>query len=221
MCEIIRYAHLALCDCIIFDLDGTLCDTMGDIKRSLSATFSRYELPLPDMNDLRVGPPLSDMIGELWGGEVDNEFVDKIAAAYRENYESCDYSDSLLYSGVFELLLRLKKAGKKLALATLKREASTLRLLECRAITGFFDAIFCCDTNGKMYTKDQMLAEIITQLNINPAKTIFFGDSASDIIAGKKNGIVTVAALFGYGKKTDLLDAKPDYLCNNYSDAVS
>jgi phosphoglycolate phosphatase len=100
----------------------------------------------------------------------------------------------------------------------LKREASTLRLLERHEITDFFDAIFCCDTGGKMYTKDQMLADITTQLNINPANTIFFGDSVSDMNAGKKTGIATVAVMFGYGEPNELIATKPEYICNQYSD---
>ncbi|MDR2642494.1 MAG: HAD family hydrolase [Planctomycetaceae bacterium] len=220
MCEVITYSRLDLCDSVIFDLDGTLCDTIGDIERSLVDTFSRCDYPLPDMKRLRVGPPLAVMIEELLGGNVDRTFVDKIAAEYRENYETSDYGISPLYCGVFELLLKLKSTGKKLAVATLKREASTLRLVKRREIAAFFDTIFCCDTSGKMYTKDQMLAEIISQLNINPANTIFFGDSVSDIAAGKKNGIATIAVLFGYGDPTDLIASKPDYICNNYIDLL-
>jgi phosphoglycolate phosphatase len=121
MCKIITYSCLEGYDCVVFDLDGTICDTIGDIERSLSDTFLRYDYPLPDMNRLRVGPPLAVMIDELLGGNVDRDFVDKIAATYRKNYEASNYSSSPLYRGIFELLLKLKVAGKKLAIATLKR----------------------------------------------------------------------------------------------------
>jgi phosphoglycolate phosphatase len=221
MCKVITYSRLELCDCVVFDLDGTLCDTVGDIKRSLADTFLRCDYPAPDMDRLRVGPPLATMIDELLGGNVEQSFVDKIAAAYREDYELSNYDISPLYNGAFELLLRLKSAGKKLAVATLKREASTLRLLQKRGIIKFFDAIYCCDTGGKMYSKDQMLFEITECLNVDLSKTIFFGDSTGDIIAGQKNSITTVAILFGYGNPKDLIAIKPDYICNNYTDLIS
>jgi phosphoglycolate phosphatase len=221
MCEVITYSCLLGFDCVVFDLDGTLCDTLCDIERSLSATFLRYDYPLPDMSRLRVGPPLSVMIDELLDGNIDRKFVERIAASYREHYELSDYAVSPLYCGVYELLLRLKSAGKRLAVATLKREVSTLRLIDRRGIAGFFDVIFCCDSGGKTYTKDQMLDEIIVQLNINPANTIFFGDSVSDINAGKKTGITTVAVLFGYGEPADLIATKPTYCCNNYTELIS
>jgi phosphoglycolate phosphatase len=158
------------------------------------------------------------MIDELLGGNVDQDFVEKIASAYREDYESSNYEISPLYPGTFELLLRLKSIGKKLAVATLKREMSTLRLIDRRNISGFFDTIFCCDTGGIMYTKEQMLAAIISQLGIKASETIFFGDSVGDITAGQKNGITTVAVLFGYGTPEELIAAKPDYICNNYAE---
>jgi phosphoglycolate phosphatase len=205
----------------VFDLDGTLCDTMGDIKRSLEDTFLRCDYPVPAMDRLRVGPPLATMIDELLGGNVDRNFVDKIAAAYREDYEISNYDISPLYNGAFELLLRLKSAGKKLAVATLKRETSTLRLLQKRGIIKFFDSIYCCDTGGKMYSKDQMIAEIIKQLNVDASNTIFFGDSVGDIEAGQKNKVKTVAILFGYGNPKDLIAVKPDYVCNDYIDLIS
>ncbi|MDR1290502.1 MAG: HAD hydrolase-like protein [Planctomycetaceae bacterium] len=221
MIEAITYSQLELFDCIVFDLDGTLCDTIGDIKRSLADTFLRCDCPMPDMGRLRVGPPLAVMIDELLGGNTDRAFVDKIAAEYREYYESSNYEVSPLYCGVFELILRLKSAGKKLAIATLKREVSTLRLIECRKMDKFFDRIFCCDTGGEMYSKDQMLAQITTQLNIAPANTIFFGDSVSDITAGQKIGVKTVAVLFGYGEPDALIAANPDHICNNYTDLLT
>ncbi|MDR1478202.1 MAG: HAD family hydrolase [Planctomycetaceae bacterium] len=217
MREVITYSQLELFECIIFDLDGTLCDTIGDIKRSLSDTFLCYDYPLPDMERLRVGPPLSVMIDELLGGNTDKAFIEKIAAEYRKYYEASEYEISPLYYGVFELLLNLKiAAGKKLAIATLKREASTLRLVDRRKIGKFFDKIFCCDTGGEMQSKDQMIAQIISQLNVVPNKTIIFGDSVSDITAGQKIGIKTVAVLFGYGTPEELIAANPDYICNNY-----
>ncbi|MDR1053759.1 MAG: HAD family hydrolase [Planctomycetaceae bacterium] len=221
MIEVIKYSQLALCDCVVFDLDGTLCDTIGDIRRSLLDTFLRCDCPVPDMGRLRVGPPLTVMIDELLGGNTERSFVDKIAAEYREYYESSNYDVSPLYGGVFELILRLKSLGKKLAIATLKREASTLRLVECRNIGKFFDKIFCCDTGGEMYSKDQMLAQITSQLNISPANTIFFGDSVSDITAGQKIGVKTVAVLFGYGEPDELIAANPNYICNNYTDLLT
>ncbi|MDR1924323.1 MAG: HAD family hydrolase [Planctomycetaceae bacterium] len=220
MLENITYSRLLLSRCVIFDLDGTLCDTIGDIERSLVATFERCDFPVPNMSRLRVGPPLSDMIRNLVGQDIDKSFIDNLAASYREDYESSDYGVSPLYSGAFELLVRLKSAGKKLGIATLKREASTMRLVDCKEIRAFFDTIFCCDSRSRLYTKDQMLATIIDELDILPSDAIFLGDSANDIEAGQKNGIPTVAVLFGYGDPEDLIAAKPNYICENYTELI-
>ena len=206
--------------CVIFDLDGTLCDTEADILQAFHEAVRQADLAITDGNALRIGPPLETMIRNAVGINVKPEIVQQITDAFRQIYKQSDFPNSPLYPGAWELVHQLKAAGKFLAVATLKRELPTKRLLEKREILSLFDASYSCDSNGEPWTKERMLQTIMTDANVSPQETVFFGDSTGDIFAGREIGVITVAVLFGYGEKQELFDSQPDFCCENLSNVV-
>ena len=201
--------------CVVFDLDGTLCDTEADILQAFQEAVQLSGLTVADGNALRIGPPLETMIRNAIGENVEPEMIQQIANTFRRIYKQSDFPNSPLYPGAWELVHQLKAAKIFLAVATLKREEPTKRLLEKREILSLFDATYSCDSGGESWTKERMLQTILTNANAAPHETLFFGDSTVDILAGRKVGIATVAVLFGYGGKQELFESQPDFYCEN------
>ena len=204
--------------CVVFDLDGTLCDTEADIVQSLQEALHQSGLAVADGNAVRIGPPLDTMIRSAVGENVEPAIIQQIADTFRHIYKRSDFPSSPLYPGAWELVHQLKAAKIFLAVATLKRDEPTKRLLEKREILSLFDATYSCDSGGESWTKERMLQTIMTAANAAPQEAMFFGDSTVDILAGRNVGVATVAALYGYGDKQELFESLPDFYCENLTD---
>ena len=206
--------------CVVFDLDGTLCDTEADILQAFQESLQQSGLTVADGNALRIGPPLETMIRNAVGENVESEMIQQIANTFRQNYKRSDFPNSPLYPGVWELVHQLKAAKIFLAVATLKRDEPTKRLLGKREIFPLFDATYSCDSGGESWTKERMLQTILAAANAAPQEAMFFGDSTVDIIAGRKIGVTTIAALYGYGEKQELFESQPDFYCENLTEII-
>ncbi len=206
--------------CVVFDLDGTLCDTEEDIYTSFHNAVRECGLEITDASRLRIGPPLKEMIRFAVGEQVESDMIERISATFRRIYTECDFPTSPLYPGAWELLHRLRDAEIPLAVATLKREAPTRRLLEKKGILPFFRSVYSCDSGGEAWTKERMLVSILEEANAQATQTIFFGDSTGDIQSGRAIGTATVAVLYGYGDGSELLASKPDFICEDLTELI-
>ena len=200
---------------VVFDLDGTLCDTQKDVfqifREALSAKgFS----PVADEH-IRIGPPLEDMFAEVIGKRADEPVVAELTNEFRQRYDVSDYPNSHLYPGAEQLLQKLRARGVYLAVATYKRTPSTLHLLDIKGILPVFDLTLSIDTDGRDWTKAAMLERILAEANQPASQAVFFGDTASDIRAAKAQGVTSVAATYGYGKPYELHNESPDFYCES------
>lgn len=203
---------------VIFDFDGTLCDSAGDIKKAFvdSAVACGYDPST--LVDIPIGPPLADSLRIGLGRPVDEKALETLVAQYRECYTNCDFSLSPLYPGALKLLQGLKASGKRLAVATNKGESGTTRLLKLKNVESLFDMVLCHNTNGEFWSKERMLHAILDETQTTKSDAVFIGDAPTDIAAGKSVGLPTVAALYGYGKLDELMAANPDFVCANIAE---
>lgn len=207
-------------DCVIFDFDGTLCDSVGDIVEVFRVVLNEFGFPQIHPDHVKIGPPLEDMIRNVLGeavpdGKEKDDLVNAIIPVYRQTYDQSDFKKSPLYPGALELLELLKAKKIPLALATYKRDSSTYQILNKKGIAPFFEHILCCNTDGKRWTKAEMLTYIEQKIGVEPQKTLFFGDSTTDMTAAQSTQTVSVAALYGYGNPEELIQLQPDYICKH------
>lgn len=203
---------------VIFDFDGTLCDSAGDIKKAFVDSTAVCGYDPATLREIPIGPPLAESLLAGLGRSIDDAALEKLVATYRECYNESDFLLSPLYPGALELLQRLKASGKRIALATNKNERGTRRILDLKGITPLFDSILCHDTGGEFQTKENMLLTILGETQTPKENALFFGDAVTDITAGRNVGLTTVAALYGYGNRDEVLAAKPDFICENIAE---
>lgn len=208
----------------IFDLDGTLAETSVDIINCLKKTF--YELNiLTDDLDRRisssvVGPPLKEMIQSLNLMINDNE-IDMVISKFRKIYVESGFPKTFLYSGIRNVLDLLYSEKKSILIATNKASNPTMKILQKLSIENLFTDIICGDTNNVNINKYEMLKLSISKWNLKKDETIMIGDSASDIIAAKKNHISSIGILSGYGDINDILNQEPDYKINSHTELIN
>lgn len=203
---------------IYFDLDGTLLDTLGDIRTSMCTALEICESSkkLFEQN-FRVGPPLFDIV-RMCLPEGNEVLAEKVTERFREAYDKSSYPQTQPYEGIPELLQMLKSAGKRLFLATNKRFVPTLKLVEHFRWNEFFTDIFTPDCRPERLSKAQMILLGLEKWRGDPNASILVGDTSTDITGGKTAGIQTVAVEWGYANTEELVLCIPDFQVHNTSE---
>jgi pyrophosphatase PpaX len=195
---------------VLFDLDGTLIDSVRLILDSYHHTLDAHGIPpRTDEHWLQgVGTPLTAQFAE-W--QDDQATLDALIATYRKyNLEHHDRMVSV-YPGVVDAVQRMKAAGIATGLVTSKNRAGALRGLRLARLESLMDVLVCADevTNPKPHPEPVETA--LRLLSADPATTIYVGDSIHDMRSGRAAGVHTAAVLWGPFGREHLEGASPDY----------
>ncbi|WP_205649396.1 HAD hydrolase-like protein [Agromyces sp. LHK192] len=193
---------------VLFDLDGTIVDSEGEITNSLAHTFAELGLPVPDEATLRayVGPPLLDSLRLMAG--LDDEQAWAALEAYRAHYGE-HLLESPVFPGVAGVLQRLHAAGIPIALATSKPESMARRVLEHNALTGYFTVIAGAKDDESNSTKADVVADALERLRaagVDTTDAVMVGDRGYDTLGAAANGVPTILVEWGYGSPAEAAD---------------
>ena len=193
---------------ILFDLDGTLLDSIELILASARYAFGKLGREGPsDAEWLKgVGIPLFTMFGRYARDDADRA---DLIAAYREHQFA--HHDRLVrpYDGAHDLLASLRSRGHPLAVVTSKSEYLAMRGLAHVKLARFFDTIVGCDSTTRHKPDPEPVRLALHRLDREPSGAVFVGDSVHDVLAGNAAGVTTIAALWGAFGREDLEPGKP------------
>jgi pyrophosphatase PpaX len=195
-------------DPVVFDLDGTVVDTVELIVESFRyATRAVLDVELPDAVITRgVGQPLMLQM-ELLSPEHAQELYD----VYRE-YNHRRHDELIRgYEGIPEVLDGLKAAGRRLGLVTSKSRDTTLMAFRAVGLGELFDVVVTASDTEEHKPSPGPLLLCLSRLGASPNGAIYIGDSPVDIEAGAAAGMATAAVAWGVFGREDLLAVAPDY----------
>ena len=187
-------------EAFIFDLDGTLIDSIPGIGSSLAAAFQSIGRVMP-VADLRraIGPQVRIISRRLEPGLTDDETL-AIERVYRSLYDTSGWLESSIFEGVTETLGKLQAAGFRLFIATNKPILPTRNTLAHLGMTALFEGIVTRDSSSPHFaSKAAMLAHLIATHSLRPAATVMVGDTVEDHEAAEANAVPFVFAEYGYG----------------------
>jgi pyrophosphatase PpaX len=194
----------------LFDLDGTVVDSIELILRSYRHTLKihRGTVP-PDHLWLEgLGKPIWVQL-QHW--TQDPAEIAAMVETYR--VYNMTHHDELVrpYEGIVDIVRRLKALGKRVGLVTSKVRTGALRGLRIAGLESAFDTVVPADEvqNAKPHPEPVLVA--VERLGTRAAETVFIGDSRHDIVSGHAAGVKTAAALWGPFKRADLEDLNPDF----------
>ena len=182
-------------DLVVFDWEGTLGDTLGQILNAFAHEASRLKLPDFDMELGRkyivLGPVVA--VRKLFPHLPTHEQSDLLQAAQLAMISNT--AEVFLMSGAYDILQKIKHAGMHLAIATNKGPQSLARDIASAHLDGFFDVTRAA---GQAPAKPcpQMLEEIMEQCGVSPERTLMVGDSTSDIEMAINAGVVAIGVDF-------------------------
>lgn len=206
---------------IIFDLDGTLVDSAPDIFDSIKKALIScgVDEKTINMDDVVIGPPILDIMKKMMA--CSTEKAEKAVLKFRSVYDQSNFEKTTLYPGVREVLQLLKNNNFNLFVATNKPEFSSKKILRLKNIEYFFtDTVHIDSITGKKLSKTAMIKHIIDLNKLKPDQTIMVGDTASDINSAHSVGIQSVALLYGYGDKSEILKCNPVFTFSKINDIL-
>lgn len=199
----------------IFDLDGTLINSSNEVIECMYRAFvdANYPVDKSKLTSNLIGPPLKEIIQNIAPELKDDNKISEIMANFRRIYDNDENDISEIYDGVYEVLEKLKKRGKKLFIATFKPSVPTFRIVKQFKLN-YFEDVYTIDKFDKHITKDEMISDIIEKYALKKEETVMIGDALSDINAAKKAGVKAVGALWGYGDDKKPLIENADIIIN-------
>ena len=202
---------------IIFDLDGTLVETVQDITNALNYALISHgikKLTVKETTEL-VGEGITRLVEKVLPAGKEH-LKDDVMKKFLEYYSEHLIENSKEYPHVRETLEKLNHFKK--AVISNKRETLSKRLLEELDLEKYFNLIIGSDTAGERKPSPVPVLYVISKLSVRPEESIVMGDSYYDIEAGKMAGTRTVAVTYGYQPK-ELLK-KADYLIDDLRELV-
>ena len=190
---------------ILFDLDGTLTDPGIGITNSVAYALKKHGIEVTDRTKLYpfIGPPLLDSFQRFYG--FSEEQSEQAVADYREYFREKGLFENEVYSGVEELLQRLKESGKRLIIATSKPEEFAVKILKHFGLASYFDYIVGATMDSSRSKKGDVIAYALEVCGItDKADVVMVGDREHDVLGAKENGLDSVGVLYGYGSREEL-----------------
>jgi len=201
---------------VVFDLDGTLVDSLGDIVTTFVAAFDNVGLPAPTRDDVRalVGGPLEEMYAAFAPAEA----VPALTADYRANYPLNYRATSRPYPGVVDLLTALGANGHTRVVATTKRSDVARRFVAAMGLTDLLDHVQGTDDFPHKPAPDVIHRALAA---VGARGSWMVGDTVTDVQAGKAAGLRTYAVSWGTHDAATLATAEPDVLSDALTDLLA
>jgi phosphoglycolate phosphatase len=209
-------------DTLVFDLDGTLVDSLADLGAALNrllAAEGREALPLDQVRGF-VGDGVPKLVArslKAAGLSPSEEAFAALLARYTADYEAHAAELTRPYPGVAELLPGLASQGWRLGVCTNKPQAATLHILRSLGLAGHFRVVAGGDRYPHRKPDPRHLTAAVAEAGSTPARAVMIGDGRQDLMAAAGAGIRAIAAIYGYGGLTRqnagenlVLDGFPD-----------
>ncbi len=195
---------------VLFDLDGTLIDSVRLILDSYHHTLAAHGLP-PRTDEewlAGVGTPLAIQFA-AW--QEDRAMLEALIATYREyNLKHHDRMVTV-YPGVVDVVQTLKSMGVSTGLVTSQNRAGALRGLTLARLEALLDVLVCADEVENPKPHPEPVEKAVRLLHAQPGSTVYVGDSIHDMRSGRAAGVRTAAVLWGPFGRSHLEGAQPDY----------
>lgn len=203
---------------VIFDFDGTICDTGEGILKSAKYALEAFGYDAPDYEELTcfIGPPLLITFQEKFG--ADAATADELVRKFRERYTNKGVFESKLYDGVKELLITLKKDNIKIGIASSKPQDYIETLLDHFGIKSYFDVICGVSFTADCESKASIIARCQKELDTAGNLCLMVGDKKYDIEGAKANLIDSAGVLWGYGTKFEHIEAGAKFILEKVDD---
>lgn len=191
----------------IFDLDGTLLDTLDDLRASVNVALRTLGMPERTREEVRgfVGNGVGKLIERSLPGGVDNPHFDEALAIFKRHYAEHSQDMTRPYPGIIQLLADLKQRGKRIAVVSNKFQAATENL--CRHFFGNYVEVAIGESASvrRKPAPDTVIEALRRLGDVSQSDAVYIGDSDVDIATAKAAAIPCISVLWGFRDKSFLI----------------
>ena len=208
---------------VIFDLDGTLLDTLQDLADTTNSVLEKHDCPQHSVDQYRflVGDGVNvlfqralpaDHAQKIWAGKP---LLDSCVAMFHEEYADRWHRTSGPYEGIPELLNKLTAAGIPLGVLSNKPHPFTVQCVEQLLGSWQFSAVFGQRQNVPRKPDPAGVHEILRQWNLPASDCLYVGDTNTDMQTGRASGCITIGVTWGFRQREELQTAGAQYIIDS------
>lgn len=214
---------------VVFDLDGTLLDSVPDLAIAADQAVQALGYPSVSQEQVRdyVGNGADILIGRSLSQniEVDTalsaELLNKARILFDEFYQASGHKLSHLYPAVKETLTKLTQAGITVALLTNKPSKFVPEVMQQHQLDSYFKYVLGGDAFEKRKPDPVALNWLMEQEQLTPKQVLMVGDSKNDILAARNAGCYAFGLTYGYNHGEPIANSDPDFVSNVISDVLN
>jgi phosphoglycolate phosphatase len=192
---------------LLFDLDGTLVDSLPGIARAYHVVLQA--LDLGDRSDAAIsefiGPPIQEVLRDVFG--LEGEELEEGVRIFRAEYGQHGLLDFTKYPEIDTMLSRLTEAGFLLYIATSKLRSMATTVIEGAGWSGLFREIGGAEADGSRFLKADIIEWVMARVPADTEVRAMIGDRAPDMSGGRALGLPTIGVTWGYGSDDELRHA--------------
>jgi len=190
---------------VVFDLDGTLINSLEDLAQSMNAALVENGLPIHPIEKykLMIGDGVTTLAKRAAGSE-NAAVYEPVLARMREIYKRNATNNTATYKGIAQVVKQLKSDGIKLAVLTNKLESFALSLVDYFFEKDTFDFVKGATLASNVKPDPAGMLELLKQLDVKPGETILVGDSGVDMQVADAVGAFGVGAAWGFRPREEL-----------------
>lgn len=207
---------------VIFDLDGTLLNTLDDLTASTNAALALYGMPQRTTEEVRcfVGNGVAKLIARAVPEGTDEATTSAVLADFVAHYEQHNRDRTAPYEGIMSMLQALGQQGVRCAVVSNKIEPAVIAL--CREYFGDLIEVAVGDAPQRPRKPDPTgVYEAIRQLGVPKEACVYVGDSDVDMVTGHRAGIRSIGVTWGFRSEAVLREAGADAICHTAQELLA
>lgn len=206
-------AEIEMYKTIIFDLDGTLLNTLEDLKNSTNYALSCFGYPERTLEEIRrfVGNGIRKLIERAVPEGTSSDDMDKVFEKFRPYYMEHSQDKTCPYSGIMEVLAFLKRNGYQMAIVSNKNDAAVKDLAQYY-FRGYIDVAIGEREGIQRKPAPDSVLEAMRLLNADAETTVYVGDSDVDWKTAANAGLDCISVTWGFREEEELQSLNPEYI---------
>ncbi len=208
-------------EAFIFDLDGTLTDTLGDLADSVNYALREFGFPERTTEEVKsfVGNGVRRLIYSSVPENTDEETFENCLAVFKEYYKNHSLIETKPYDGIISMLETLKKQGIKTAVVTNKMHEAAEKIV--RIFFGDLIDLTLGQIDGiAQKPQPDGIYSVLEKLGVSKEKAVYVGDSEVDCITAKNAGVPCIGVTWGFRNKSVLLENGADYIADTPEEII-
>lgn len=207
---------------VVFDLDGTLLNTLNDLAASTNYALRQCDMPEHSIDDVRrfVGNGVRMLMKRAVPGGEDNPRFEEAYSVFRHHYMEHCFDTTSPFAGIIEMLAQLRGRGVQLAIVSNKMQAATEELRQ-HFFSAYIDVAIGESPEVRRKPAPDTVLEALRLIGISPQEAIYVGDSDVDIATARACNMPCVSVLWGFRDRDFLINSGATHFISSPSQLLS